>query len=368
MHGLPPEISSAIIAELDMDKPDDRKGLHSLLFVSKQTNPVALREIYKDISLDTWSYDNALGYLRSLSRHAARNPGLQFTAEFSFILKRGYVSTMLPHDDINRALGRIIPFLLNVRRVTISIQSGPVDVRIARSLPSCAPLTHLRLEQCSLSSGDLRQLLETRPTLEWLHISYSPNIPMPWRQIILPAGALPHLLSLVISLEDTMFLLEPLPSLINLGIDAHYMSQIDEASTVRRMAPYALVTSCRLTNIFDIDIAPIVTSLPNLEYLWVGLTNLSEERTPSATRLRYLRCCALTGPWTLGKKMFHYVKTLIVVDVTPEHSQKTMRLCHGKYQGPIFYKSGAWTRWWEDAEHAVELAGPRPANLSSIHG
>ncbi|KAF4594372.1 hypothetical protein EYR40_009176 [Pleurotus pulmonarius] len=273
MQGLPPEILSTIFAELDGDKPDNREALHSLLLVSKHMNQFALRAIYEEITFATRICDDALDMLRSLSRYATNNPGLRLTAAFSFTLKRGYAGVKIPYGEINHLLGRIFPFLANVRRVAISFQEGLVDVRFLRSIPSRAPLTHLKVEQCSLGSDDLRHLLAARPALEWVHI-YSPDKPQPCKQVSLPAGALPRLAFLSIPAKDTVFFEHPLPSLTNLDLDALYMSQIHESSIVHLLAPYAAVTSCHLSNIYTINIAPFLASLPRLEYLWIGRTKL----------------------------------------------------------------------------------------------
>ncbi|KAF4593477.1 hypothetical protein EYR38_009192 [Pleurotus pulmonarius] len=383
MQGLPPEITSTIFAELHRDKPDDnREALHSLLLVSKHMNQFALRAIYEEITPATRICDDALDMLRSLSRYAANNPGLRLTAAFSFTLKRGYAGVKIPYGEINHLLGRIFPFLANVRRVAISFQEGLVDVRFLRSIPSRAPLTHLKVEQCSLGSDDLRHLLAARPALEWVHI-YSPGKPQPCKQVSLPAGALPRLAFLSIPAKDTVFFEHPLPSLTNLDLDALYMSQIHEPSIVHLLTPYAAVTSCHLSNIYTINIAPFLASLPRLEYLWIGRTTLvvrppvypplvsmlthnmfwrrsQDDRLHcsvfSGIRLRYLRCCVYSeAAVAFGRRMFDCVETLVVVDVTSEPLQSTIRLCQGRYQGPVFYKSGAWTRWWEDAKGIVEI-------------
>ncbi|KAL4259988.1 hypothetical protein AB1N83_010658 [Pleurotus pulmonarius] len=319
MQGLPPEILSTIFAELDGDKPDNREALHSLLLVSKHMNQFALRAIYEEITFATRICDDALDMLRSLSRYATNNPGLRLTAAFSFTLKRGYAGVKIPYGEINHLLGRIFPFLANVRRVAISFQEGLVDVRFLRSIPSRAPLTHLKVEQCSLGSDDLRHLLAARPALEWVHI-YSPDKPQPCKQVSLPAGALPRLAFLSIPAKDTVFFEHPLPSLTNLDLDALYMSQIHESSIVHLLAPYAAVTSCHLSNIYTINIAPFLASLPRLEYLWIGRTKLMDNRLHcsvfSGIRLRYLRCCVYSeAAVAFGRRMFDCVETLVVVDV-----------------------------------------------------
>lgn len=84
-----------------------------------------------------------------------------------------------------------------------------------------------------------------------------------------------------------------------------------------------------------------------------------------------------------GRMMFDFVRTLVVVDVTSLPLQSTIRMCHGKYQRPVFYRSDEWTKWWEHAKRAVELAGkdnlsdsfhnftltfPRPSSSPSLVG
>ncbi|KAF9488344.1 hypothetical protein BDN71DRAFT_1457483 [Pleurotus eryngii] len=375
MHELPPEISSAIVAELDVAEPDDRKGLHSLLLVSKQMNPFALRAIYKHISFIKGLRDDALGVLRSLSRYAARNPGLQFTATFSFVLARGYGYVHPPYDEIRVLLGCIISFLINARRVTIRLRSGPINGRIVRSLASCAHLTHLELQQCSMSSDDLRQFLSSHPTLEWLYI-YSramlhvQSIKRRDPLVIIP----PRLLSLSITANDMAFFENPLTSLINLNLtDTESMDPTSEASIVRHILPFASITSCRLSTFYLINILPIVTSLPHLEYLWVDRIWFEEESSEynvlSTTKLKYLRCYVSSESgrdWE--RKIFDSFKMLVVVDVTSRAFQQTTRMCQGSYECPVSYRSGAWTSWWEDAKHAVEQASRPAASFASVHG
>ncbi|KAL4259984.1 hypothetical protein AB1N83_010654 [Pleurotus pulmonarius] len=365
MHVLPPEILFTIVGELDVNEHGDHKTLRSLLFVSKQVNPFALCATYRDLSFAPPSSPlqyHLIAKLRLLSRDVKSNPGLQFTTTFSCIMKRRFGDIENHTDEINSLLGHIIPFLANVRRVTISLQESPIDTRILRSLPLGAPLAYLKLEQCSLSSDHLRQLLASHPTLEWLDI-YSPTRPQSFEQSNLTINALPRLLSLSITANNTVFFECPLSSLVNLDLDALHMSSMDDALIVQRMVPFASITACHLSNVYFVKVLPILECLPLLEYLWLGRTTLKmQEDTNSVSlpaTLKYLRCYVYSEPAVpFGRRMFDSIKTLVVVDITSQPNQSTIRMRHGNYQGPVFYQSGAWTRWWENAKRAVELAGP----------
>lgn len=276
MRGLPPEISSAVVAHLDRAKPDDRKALHSLLLVSKQTNPIALRTIYKEISFIERSRNNPIGTLRSLSSHAARNPGLQFTAGFAFQLERRYGFKNHPYDEINSLLELVVSCLVNVRRLRICMKGGRIGSRIIRSLQSCEHLTHLELRKCSMISGDLRQFLLSHPTLEWLDVYADGMARSSERQVSLVntplANAPPRLVSLSITIQDMECFSNPLASLINLDLvdpEIDCMGPTNEAPILRQIAPFAAITSCHLTTFYLINILPIMPSLPHLEYLWV---------------------------------------------------------------------------------------------------
>ncbi len=54
--------------------------------------------------------------------------------------------------------------------------------------------------------------------------------------------------------------------------------------------------------------------------------------------------------------MLATIKTLLVVDVTTVPMYQTMRMYKPDYHGPVFYESDEWSRWWEHAGRAVELA------------
>lgn len=285
MHGLPPEIFFVIVDELDMAKPDDRKTLHSLLFVSKQVNVFALRTIYQDISLlNRSSYDQFLRQLCLFSRDIESNPGLWFTTAFScrLALRNRDEEAMIRSEEVNRTLESIIPFLVNVRRMSISVDDGFVYPRALRSLPPSAPLTHLDIGKCRMCSEDLQQFLTSWPTLEWLsiHSSRSGSARAVERNH-LTINALPRLLSLRIDAEDMVFFENPLTSLVSLACNVRYISQMDSATIVRRMAPFASVTACHLSGALFVGISPILTSLPHLEYLWVGQTALVVRAVPS---------------------------------------------------------------------------------------
>ncbi|KAF4570192.1 hypothetical protein EYR36_009999 [Pleurotus pulmonarius] len=130
------------------------------------------------------------------------------------------------------------------------------------------------------------------------------------------------------------------------------------------MVPFASITACHLSNVYFVKVLPILECLPLLEYLWLGRTTLKmQEDTNSVSlpaTLKYLRCYVYSEPAVpFGRRMFDSIKTLVVVDITSQPNQSTIRMRHGNYQGPVFYQSGAWTRWWENAKRAVELAEVR---------
>ncbi|KAF4570204.1 hypothetical protein EYR36_010011 [Pleurotus pulmonarius] len=368
MRGLPPEISSAVVAHLDRAKPDDRKALHSLLLVSKQTNPIALRTIYKEISFIERSRNNPIGTLRSLSSHAARNPGLQFTAGFAFQLERRYGFKNHPYDEINSLLELVVSCLVNVRRLRICMKGGRIGSRIIRSLQSCEHLTHLELRKCSMISGDLRQFLLSHPTLEWLDVYADGMARSSERQVSLVntplANAPPRLVSLSITIQDMECFSNPLASLINLDLvdpEIDCMGPTNEAPILRQIAPFAAITSCHLTTFYLINILPIMPSLPHLEYLWVHQLWLEEESRKydalSATQLKYLRCYDNSeSGWEWEHKIFDTFNMLAVVDITHCASGMTTRRCQGGFEGRVSYTYGAWAGWWEDAKRAVEDA------------
>ncbi|KAF9488345.1 hypothetical protein BDN71DRAFT_467714 [Pleurotus eryngii] len=285
MLRLPPEISFAIINGLDVTQPNDRKTLHSLLFVSKQVNVFALRTIYQDISfLNRSAYDQFFRQLCLFSCDIESNPGLRFTTVFScrLALRNRDGEAMIRSKEVNRTLESIIPFLINVRRMSISVDDGFAYPHALRSLPPSAPLTHLKIGKCGMCSEDFQQFLASRPTLEWLSIySSRPGSARAVERNHLTIDALPRLLSLSIDAEDTVFFENPLTSLVNLACNVRYISQMDSASIVCRMAPFASVTACHLRGAYYMDISPILTSLPHLEYLWVGKTELIVRTVPS---------------------------------------------------------------------------------------
>lgn len=269
MPELPPEIICTIVDEFDADKPEDRKTLRSLLFATKQMNSFALRALYQEISFVRLTFDEqVLGKLSALARDVESNPGLPFTTTFLCILGRGYKAVETYWDEINRNIGRIIPFLVNLRRMAICFQDGPADTRILRSLPSSAPLTHLRLEECSLSCEDLLRFLRCRPTLKWLDVCTRGQTQMTSGSG-LPSDVLPHLTSLSLAYADIGIIRNLFSLLVTLTLHT-FMAPIDGAGMIRRsMAPFALITACYLPAIDIAIIVPIVTSLPRLEYLWV---------------------------------------------------------------------------------------------------
>lgn len=77
----------------------------------------------------------------------------------------------------------------------------------------------------------------------------------------------------------------------------------------------------------------------------------------ATTKLKYLRCYSVHGPAsTFGREMFNAVKTLVVVDITSAPMYHTTRMCTHDYQDLVFYQADEWSRWWEHAARAVELA------------
>lgn len=265
MPELPTDILLTIVDELDVTEHEDCQTLRALLSVCRKIYSLLSRCLYQDISFTQGKYR----MLALLARDAESNSSLKYTLTFSCVLRFRYRDQRILCDQTHRLLGDILPYLVNVRRITISLQSCFVDARILKSLPLSAPLSHLKIADCSLRSKDLQQLLASRPTLKWLHV-YSHGIPPPSKPISLSANVLSSLLSLSVVDTETLFLKHPLPSLINLELTSTFVSVIHAMGTVRILtALFSSITSCRLTDIHPSNIAPFVTCLPHLKYLWV---------------------------------------------------------------------------------------------------
>ncbi|KDQ32377.1 hypothetical protein PLEOSDRAFT_165571 [Pleurotus ostreatus PC15] len=138
------------------------------------------------------------------------------------------------------------------------------------------------------------------------------------------------LLGLVVFFENS------LPSLVNLKL-YDYISPMEDAELVRQLASFSSITALCLSNVRFTSLAPIVSSFPQLEYLWLK----------SAFTLAF------------GLRMLDTVKTLVVlvvVDVTSLPIHHTIQMYNGDYRGPAFHRAHEWKRWWEDTGRAVELA------------
>ncbi|KAG9223573.1 hypothetical protein CCMSSC00406_0009691 [Pleurotus cornucopiae] len=375
--GLPLEVLSTIVNEFDAAKSEDRRTLRSLLFVCRELSSLALRPLYQDISFSQEGYEwdeHPFGHeLDSLARDAKTNPGLQYTTSFSCILVHSYSDCTVSYDKINGAVGDIIPFLINVRRITISLEGCPIDTSALRSLPLTAPLSHLKLLEWSISSDSLQQFLASRPSLKYLHVN---TVGDPSERSSLAVNALPHLLSLSIGASD-MFLFEhSLPSLTNLNLCNYDTRALDDAEVISRMAPFASITAGCLEDIAFTDIAPIVSSFPLLEYLWILPQDFGRDinyDALSATKLKYLRCYSPhKTARAFGGRMLDTVKTLVVVDVTSPPMHHTIRMHNSDYRGQAIYPANEWGSWWEHAVRVVELAGrfetqpPPPEGLKYV--
>lgn len=185
--------------------------------------------------------------LESLLRNVQHNPGLQFTTSFVFVVQE-HSFDPIPHENINGLIGRVIPFLANVRHIHVWLKDALVEARILQSLSSSAPLTHLKLTDRSLSSDDFLQFLYVRPTIEWLDV-YSSKKPRPSQDVQLPAGALSRLLYLAIPVWEMAPFKNPIPSLFCLSID--YMSptdmSVDRIAALQQTAPSFASTSRSIT-------------------------------------------------------------------------------------------------------------------------
>ncbi|KAF4594384.1 hypothetical protein EYR40_009188 [Pleurotus pulmonarius] len=360
---LPLEVLSAIINEFDPAKHEDRQTLRSLLFACRKLYLLALRPLYQDISFSQegyeWDEHPFRHELASLARDAKTNPGLKCTTSFSCILVHNYADSTVSYDQIDGLIGDIAPFLINVRRITISLDICPINALPLQSLPSSAPISHLKLSECSLTCKHLQAFLASRPTLKWLDVSAHEDPPLSERSALV-VSALLHLLSLSIDARDIVVFEHPLASLVNIDLCGYDMMALDPPRIVSDMAPFASITACRLSSLRSIDISPVVSSFPHLEYLWVHPEIPKRDITYSAlssTKLKYLRCySAHTSARTLGRILLDTIKTLLIVDVTTVPMYQTMRMYKPNYHGPVFYESDEWSRWWEHAGRAVELA------------
>ncbi|KDQ27204.1 hypothetical protein PLEOSDRAFT_158896 [Pleurotus ostreatus PC15] len=358
---LPLEVLSTIVDEFDAAKREDRRTLRSLLFICRKFFSLALRHLYQDISFSQegyeW-YEHPFGReLDSLARDAKTNPGLQYTTSFSCVLVHNY-SWTVSYDKINGAVGDIIPFLINVRRITISLEGYPIDTAALQSLPLTAPLSHLKLLEESISSDSLQQFVASRPSLKYLHVNTVGNAS---ERSSLAVDALPHLLSLSIGASDMLLFEHSLPSLTNLNLCNYDIRALTDAEVISAMAPFASIIAGCLEDIAFTDIAPIVSSFPRLEYLWIHPQDLGRDinyDALSATKLKYLRCYSPhKTARAFGRRMLDTVKTLVVVDVTSPPMHHTIRMHNGDYRGQVFYPANKWGSWWEHAVRVVELAG-----------
>ncbi|KAJ8694237.1 hypothetical protein PTI98_009163 [Pleurotus ostreatus] len=166
------------------------------------------------------------------------------------------------------------------------------------------------------------------------------------------------LLGLVVFFENS------LPSLVNLKL-YDYISPMEDAELVRQLASFSSITALCLSNVRFTSLAPIVSSFPQLEYLWLKSAFTLERDINydalTATKLKYLRCYSLheTTAKAFGLRMLDTVKTLVVlvvVDVTLLPIHHTIQMYNGNYRGPAFHRAHEWKRWWEDTGRAVELA------------
>lgn len=260
---LPLEVLSIIVDKFDAGKYEDRHTLYSLFFVCRKFYSLVLRSLYQDIwfSQDSGQppfYDE----LASLARDAETNPGLKYTTSFSCISESSSGVWKEP-DYLNAAIGDIFPFLVNIHRITLALDSWPIDATALQFLPLTAPLSHLKLLEWSLTSDSLQEFLASRPSLKYLHVNTFGD---PSERSSLAAHALPHLLSLSIPASDMLLFEHPLPSLMHLHLYRLLTAQ-NKAALISRIKPFSSITACRLADVAFSDIAPIASSFPRLEYL-----------------------------------------------------------------------------------------------------
>ncbi|KDQ27208.1 hypothetical protein PLEOSDRAFT_158892 [Pleurotus ostreatus PC15] len=361
MTELPPEIHIAIIEEFDVDVDDDRKTILALLLVSRYWNSLALPKLYREITMHLLSsrfISHNIQRLRCLLRNIDNNAGLQFTT--SFVLKaQTHAFDINPDDNLSDIMGRLISFFFNIRRLGLWMDKPSVNVRSLQSLPSSAPLTHLTLNNCSLSVDDLRQFLSAHPTLQWLAL-YSSKRSESSQDIQLPASALPHLLYLAMSIFEVVSFDKPLPSLVCLEIRSMTSTciSLDQIATMRQAAPcFNSIVACSLVNFPFVNISSALHHFPSLKYLRLQsfLDESFDYNILSATKLTYLLCYAWRGEANLvAPKVFESVKTMTVVDVGMPGSTRA-RMYNGEIQYPIYHRAGNWNAWWEEAERAVEF-------------
>ncbi|KAL4264825.1 hypothetical protein AB1N83_004027 [Pleurotus pulmonarius] len=265
MPPLPLEIFCAVVDHFDAGKKQDRATLRRLLFVSRHLNSLALPVLYEHVSLSRGDhYEELLIYeLGLLACSAVDNPGLQFTTAFSFLFSGEYWGDF--YESIHQAIEIIMYFLPNVRRVQISVENGPVAGRVLHTLPSRAPITHLRLGESSLSSDDLRAFVESHPTLQWLQMySRRPGLS---GDIRLAPGSLPALRCLSIPAWELAYFQDTLPSLTNLEVGL--FSSLTHTVTDHMAIRFPSIVSCVLSDISFATIASFISDLPNLKYLYV---------------------------------------------------------------------------------------------------
>ncbi|KDQ28585.1 hypothetical protein PLEOSDRAFT_1082633 [Pleurotus ostreatus PC15] len=377
---LPPEILLAIVNEL----VSDRRTLLDLLFVSRQFHSLALQPLYHEIAFRMDRPDESLiKKLCSLARNAERNPGMRFTTSFSFVLKGHRAAPPNLFYEMEEAIKRIVPVLVAVRRICISMHAS-VNAQILWPLPVGAPLTHLRVHECSLKSEYLRRFLSSRPALQSLEIdcfaygTWRMNL-VPYK---LPPGSFPPLRSLSVPLRELAYFETPPPSLINLDLSEPTYALERNPETLRQLImPFTSIRALSFSNVllFSVSLLP---QLPNLEYLRLdetfvrccppchisyafGITQAKPmiHGLLTTTRLKYIRCLESED---LGHDLFGASGTLVVADIASRRDH-TYRMCRGVDNSvPLNDHWDEWEGWWERAQRAVTNAERSSLSMSRV--